>query len=429
MLYKYLKIFFLLVITILYCNSCMERSRDNPLDPKTNDTPELNLRVLSYNDRVELSWNKINITDYLGFNIYRKNHPDSSFQLIASDIQPGSIRYIDLNISYQIKLSYYITIQGVSDESLPSNEVSITPGQGYNWIVDKWGYQVYKTTYDNQYSMKRFYTDWSPQDIAIDPDRNVALITQPAGRRMDIIETEDATHISTISYNDYSFIDNPYLVEYEPSNRMFWISDSGGFVYRASSSNYSINLITSEIVKPDELFINQNNRLVYIVDDLSNHIYRFNLNGNFTSKFNGIGDYVFRNPQKIVFDAFDNQFWLIDKSNDQYYLLTGFINNMQITPVDTFDYAFDMHLNPNDQNAWISVNENGIFKVLQLSKAGIRLTELTGFYNPYHVTHNPYDGTLLVTDSGNRRTIHFNGNFDKLGIFTNLNFPIRLEVE
>ena len=408
----------------------MERSRDNPLDPKAKDDPGLNLSVLSYNDRVELSWNEINLTDFIGFNVYRKTHPDSGFILIDSGLQLGSTKYIDRNIRYQIDHSYYLTIQGVSSESSPSNKLSITPGQGYNLIVDKWGYQIYKTTYDNKYSMKRFYTDWSPQDIAIDPERKVALITQPAGRRMNLIETEDATHITTISYNDYSFVDNPYLVEYDARNRMFWVSDSGGFVYRVSSFDYSVNSITSEIVKPDEIFVNQNDRFVYIIDDLSTYIYRFNFDGNYISRIQSIGEYSFINPKKIVFDAIDNQYWLIDKSNDQYFLFSGNINNAQITAVDTFEYVFDIHLNPINQNAWISVVEDGISKILQLSKAGIRHSnELKGYYSPRHVTHNPYDGTLLVTDSGNSRIIHYNEDFDKLGIFTNLNFPIRLEVE
>jgi len=255
---------------------------------------------------------------------------------------------------------------------------------------------------------------------------------QPFGHRIDIIETIDANLITTITNINYSFIDNPYLTEFDTRNRMFWISDSGGSVFRVSSSDFSVHLSISDIIKPDEIFIHHNEGIVYIVDDLSTYIYRFDINGNFVNKFSQIGSYNFRNPRKIIFDSVDNQFWFIDNSGDKDYLYTGFINNFQISPVDTFKHIFEIHLNPNDQHAWISVNEDDKFKVLQLSKAGIRLSKLEEdieYFYPYHVTHNPYDGTLLVTDSGNKRIIHYNEDFDKLGIFTNLNFPIRLEVE
>ncbi len=424
-----LKIFILVFLTYLGFHSCTERLRENPLDPKVSGDPKLILSVLSFNDRIELSWNSIKMTDFTGFNVYRKNHPDSSFILIAENILPGNTSFTDIDIRYHLLHSYYITIQGESSESSPSNTISITPGRGYNWIVDKWGYQIFKITYDAQYSMERYYTDWTPQDIAIDPERNVALITQPIGKRMDIIETSEANLITMITSNNHSFIYQPYLVEFEPSTKMFWVSDSGGSVYRISSSDYSVHFTQSEITKPDEIFVHSNEGIVYIIDDNSNHIYRYDLNGNFVNRFSNIDNYIFSNPKKIVFDSVDNQFWLIDTSNDIDYLYTGFINNMQISLIDTFDHVFNIHLNPNDQTSWISVFEDGIYKILQLSKAGSRQLELTGFYKPNHVTHNPYDGTLLVTDSGNRRIVHYKENFEILGIFTNLNTPLRLEVE
>ena len=90
-------------MAFLCLNNCTERSRDNPLDPGSKEDPKIRLSVLSYNDRVELSWNEINLVDFLGYNVYRKNHPDSSFLLIASGLYPGSKRFTDTNIQYKIK--------------------------------------------------------------------------------------------------------------------------------------------------------------------------------------------------------------------------------------------------------------------------------------------------------------------------------------
>jgi hypothetical protein len=423
------KIFVLCLLIILCFISCTERPRDNPLDPKANGNPDIVLSVLSFGNRVELFWNEIKLTNFSGFNIYRKADPDSAFSLIAKELMPSRTNFNDFNIIHNVTYSYNITILGEQSESAPSNSVSITPGPGYNWIVDKWGYQVFKTTYDAQYQLERYYTDWTPQDIAIDSERNTALITQPVGQRMDIINTIGVGLMATLTNNDFSSIEHPYLVDFEPNHHMFWVSDSGGSVYRISSSDYSIQLVDLDINKPDEIFIHHNEGIVYIVDDNSNNIYRYNINGNYINKFSEIGNYTFKKPKKIVFDSIDNQFWFIDISNDIDYLYTGFIDSSYISIVDSFEYVYDMHLSPIDQSAWISVFENGNYKILQLSKAGSRQLERKGYYKPYHITHNPYDGSVLVTDSGNSRVIHYNEDFDILGIFTNLNFPIRLEVE
>ena len=426
---KLTKIILEILIVFLCINSCTERDRSNPLDPKANVKPDVNLTILSFNDRIELKWNSTNLTDFKGYNIYRQDHTDSSFIIVAGEILPDPIIFIDYNIIYKTTYTYYLTIQGEEYESSPSNKVSITPGPGFNWIVDNWGYQIIKTTYDAKYKMEYYFTDWRPEDIAIDAENNIALITQPTGRRIDIIKTQTASRDTLFTSEDRYFIDNPYLVEFEPKNKMFWISDSAGTIYRISSSDYSIHLTQSDIIKPDEIFIQLNNDIIYIIDDKSNNIYQFDLNGNQINKISQIGNHVFINPKKFVIDSVDNQFWLVEELDDKDYLYTGFINNSQISLVDSFDHVFEIHLAPVDQSLWISVYENGKSLIMQLSKAGNRQLELTGFYNPYHVTHNPYDGSLIVTDSGNRRVIHYTEDFEILGIFTKLNLPVRVEVE
>jgi len=422
------------LIIVFFCiNSCTERKRDNPLDPDSNVKPDVNLTILSFNKRIELKWNKSGLSNFKGYNIYKQENPDSSYFVVAREILPDITIYTDVNINYKTNYSYFVTIQGMDNESLPSNIVSITPGRGYNWIVDKKGYQIVKTTYDTQYKILDYITVWKPEDIAIDTLNSKALITQPTGKRIDLINTQNADQETYFTNEDRYFIDHPYLVEFEPKNKMFWITDSAGTIYTISSPDYSINLIQSDIVKPDEIFINPVEEIVYVIDDLSNSIYQFDLIGNHIHTISQIGNYTLINPKKIVVDSFDDQFWLIEELNDLDYLYTGNINNSLISVVDSFEYVFEINLHPIDQLPWISAYENGNSTIMQLSKAGIRQLELTGYYNPNHVTHNPYDGSLLVTDSGNSsiisRVIHYKGDFEILGIFTKLNFPIRVEIE
>lgn len=423
------KLIIVFLTSFVFLINCTERLRDNPLDPKGDTDPRINLSVLSYNDRIVLTWNKINMSDLIGFNIYRKTESESVFKLIYRELPPAQTIYSDLQVKLLENHSYYITIQGQSSVSAPSNIVSITPGQGYNWVVDKWGYQVLKLTYDAQYQIARYLTDWTPQDIAIDSKTNTALITMPHGNRMDIIDATSAELFNRITSSIYSFVNKPYLVEFESTNDMFWISDSGGSVYRISAINFAVDSLESDILKPDELFLNLYENMVYIVDDNSNKIYRYNFNGNYIDNFSQIAGYHFKNPQKIIFDQVDDQFWFVDKSENSYYLFTGYMGNSQISVVDSFEYFYEISISPFDNITRISVYKDDTFKIMQLSKEGIRQLPLTGFNLPSHITHNPYDGSLLVTDYGNGRVLHYDGDFEILGIFTKLNAPIRLEVE
>jgi hypothetical protein len=428
---KITKISTILLIVFSCLISCSDRPRNNPLDPKANIKPDVNLSILSFNDRIELKWNETKLTDFKGYNIYKQNNPDSSFYMIARELLVYPIIFTDFNINYNTTYSYYLTIQGEDNESLPSNIVTTTPGPGYNWIVDKWGYQIIKTTYDVQHKMEEYFTNWRPEDIAIDTENNIALITQPTGRRIDIINIQTTNLEKFFTNEDRNFIENPYLVEFDSKNKLFWVTDSSGTIYRISSIDFSINLIQYYIVKPGEIFIQPNDEIVNIIDEFSKNIYQFDLNGNFIKIISEIGNHTLIKPKKFVIDSVDNQFWLVEEMDDNDYLYTGFLSNSQISLVDSFEYVFEIHLNPIDQLPWISVYEDGISSVMQLSKAGNRQLELTKtkFNNPYHVTHNPYDGSLLVSDSDNSRVIHFKEDFEILGIFTNLNFPIRLEIE
>ena len=70
---KLTKIILEILIVFLCINSCTERDRSNPLDPKANVKPDVNLTILSFNDRIELKWNSTNLTDFKGYNIYSRS--------------------------------------------------------------------------------------------------------------------------------------------------------------------------------------------------------------------------------------------------------------------------------------------------------------------------------------------------------------------
>lgn len=415
-----------LILNLLY--SCAERDKKNPLDPDANGDHPISLYVTSHEKRVSLSWSQPSISGYNGFKIYRRDHPDSSFKLITLTL-PIRFNYNDYDVEYGVEYSYYVTILGEGTESSPSPTVSIRPGPGYNWIVDKWGYQVVKATYDCNYFLLSYYTDWMPADIAADPENKIAVITEPLDSKIEIINTESLELLASLTNNDEFFIDYPYVVEFEPLNKFFWIADSGGSFYRISSVDYSVDLIQANINKPIDVTLDSHSEVINVLDGINNSIWRFNYDGTYIENLNQIGGYQLIHPKKIIFDYSDSQFWLIERYNNKDYIYAGYIQNSQISLVDSFEYVQDMSVCPLDLSNWIITYQSSNATIMQLSKDGNRQLELSGFNNPYQLTHNPYDGTLLVVDTGNYRVVHFGWELEEIGNYSHLNYPIRIAVE
>lgn len=415
-----------LLITIGF--SCSERERDNPLDPKSKTKPIITLRIESHDNRIDLKWDKSDIDDITGYNLYRREHPDSIFKIIHHALSTER-SYQDFNVNLGYTYSYYITIVGHGTESSPSNFVHITPGHGYNWIADKWGYQIIKTTYDARYKILHYFTDWMPADIAIDPQNNLALITQPVGNKIVILNTDSATVQATFNNNDRNFINKPYMVEYEPQFGYFWICDSSGSLYRISTMDFGIELISNNLRKPIDITLDAHNNIINVIDSHDKSIRRFTYEGTLLENIDYIGNHQITNPKKFIMNSIDDRFWLIDQINNKDYIYTGFFLTQEIFLADSVDNAADLCISPIDQSAWIISQKWAKSTILQLSKEGIRQLELSGFYNPNHLTHNPYDGTLLVADTGNYRLIHYTPGFEILGIYSQLNTPVRIEVE
>ena len=129
------KLFKYVGLIVLLC-SCSDRVRNNPFDPanpRTGGAPE-SIKLSSYRDRVDLSWNPIAVDGILGYQIYRSVGWDSLKSYLTVNHPNNSI--IDQNISYDSLYSY--AIQGFTDEDVgtQSNPVALIPGPFDIWLCD-----------------------------------------------------------------------------------------------------------------------------------------------------------------------------------------------------------------------------------------------------------------------------------------------------
>jgi hypothetical protein len=200
---------YILFCLILLSVSCTERRKENPFEP--GGKAPLNLEIIAYSDNIVLSWSKPSLEIFFGFNLYRSESGEAgSFSLIADNV-PNTIRsYKDTGITPQKRYYYYITVLGQDVESNPSHTVSAIAGSGYNWIVDWYGFEIIKLTYDLQKVLVRFYTSWPPVDMAVAKEFGTGLILYPGAGVIEKINLENGQRQNLIEIIKY-----PYAVEYD----------------------------------------------------------------------------------------------------------------------------------------------------------------------------------------------------------------------
>ncbi len=411
----------LLVVFSLFCS---ERKKDNPFDPAGKEPVKLS--ILSFDMRVELSWDNPDISDYKGFNIYRQEEGvDDSFKKIAENILPDTRQFND-NVDYEKTYRYFITVRGTDIESQPSGTVSITPGPGLNWIVDKWGYQILKTTYDVEHTILTYETNWPPTDMALSKDIGTAVILYQGSGTVEEID------LSGGFKNRYNQIKYPTAVVFEPVDSKFWIADSSGYLYRLDTQSDEVRVIYSSLSRPVALHCAPAKNLISVVDIESKEIIHFNRSGQRLNSIRFINGKRLEGPSRFIIDEVNDRYWLIDGNENVDYIYTRRLQDNTYSLIDSLEDAGDLEIGLIDETAWIGSIDIPNSLVLQLSPEGTRQLQLSGFYYAYDLQINPHDGTLLVVDLRNTekdRVMHYNRSHEVIGSSNIYNTPVRVLVE
>jgi len=237
--------------------SCSERPKDNPFDPSGHEP--VSLSVLSFNQSIRLSWGDPDLAYFTGFNIYRKAEGiDKSYTRIAENMLQTRRDFTDYQIQYHTTYSYYITVNGTDMESQPSQTVSITPGPGYNWIVDTENFEIIKTTYDTEHIISTYSTSWPPTDIAVSSAADAVIVLY---LRYGIVEKLDLTGNFVAGYEQIAY---PGAIAYEPVDSLFWIADTSGILYTLHPRKDEINIVSYSLSQPVYIDVAQQKDLRYL---------------------------------------------------------------------------------------------------------------------------------------------------------------------
>jgi hypothetical protein len=414
---------YIICTLILLSSTCTDRRKQNPFEP--GGKAPLNLDIIAYSNNITLSWSKPSLEIFFGFNIYRSETGETgSFTLIAENLLPTKRSFIDGDIIPQKRFYYYITVIGQDIESNPSLTVSAVPGPGYNWIVDWYGYEVLKLTYDLQKVLVRFYTNWPPEDIAVAKDFGTGLILYPSAGMIEKISLESGERQHLIES-----VDHPYAIEYDATGELFWIIDSSGYLYEMDPQSVTPNVVSAAFKKPISLHIAENNGYIYVTDAGLEKIFQLDRAGEIIAEISTINNQSLQNPIQFLHNEPYKQYWLLESTGRFTYINTKSDSDSDFVRTDTTNSASDMEYAVRDNSIYLA-EFNGInSSVLQLYPDGARQISVTGFYNPVDIEINKYDATLLVADTGYGIIWHFDREHNRIGSFHNLGTPIKVIVE
>jgi hypothetical protein len=415
--------FLLLVGMILVFGSCSDRKKDNPFDPQ--GVQPINISITGFADRVSLSWNSPNVDGYSGFILYRsENVAQDSFIIYQNNIPPDQRAFDDEQVEIGTRYYYYMTIYGEGVESRPSEIVSTVPGRGFNWVLDRSGFEILKFTYDFQTLLIRHLANIRPQDMAVSDKSNRGLILYPAFGEIQVINLESGEIEDVIET-----ISHPYAIEYDGIDESFWVIDSSGYLYNIDEQDLNVQQVSAQFRKPLYITLAVNNGYIYITDYSEKKIYQLNRSGSVINTISDINGIPLSSPEKFLYDEIYNRYWLLENTGTITYIYTKKATDSQYSKHEITARISDIELSIIDDFVYLAKLDADNSSLLQLYPNGTRQIALTGFFNPFDIAINRYDNSVIISDTGNGIVWHFDTDLLLIGRFTNLYLPSKVVVE
>jgi|GEM_PF-3216046 len=414
--------FFVLIACGAIISACAERDRVNIFDPDSGiDTLDMSVYITSADTVTTLSWFPPRTLKYEGFNLYRKSAAEPSFRRIAT-LSSNQGEYKDRDTEFDVEYTYYLTIQGENSESPPTRSLQVTPGPASHWVLDRFGLNIFKLTYDLRHKQVTKYAVWIPENLALNPGDQVAVVTYPQYRFVEIFQTRTGSSLTGLSQ-----FRHPYDCLYFPAQNKFWLTDSSGYLYRVQSPDGAIELLDQSLNQPSQ--ITRSNQAVYVLDRGNKQILAYNSGGNKIQTIKDIGSIQLQNPLFIEATPASGQLYIIDQtqSKNVLYAYNPSLNSAQ--KIYEADHLNTVKIDPEDQAIWVSVDVQQNSRIMQLSLTGDRLSEIEGFGSIADFKINPLTKTFIVADYRNGLVKHIRSNSTTIGIFREAIYPTRVYIQ
>jgi hypothetical protein len=206
----------ILLIVVLLLISCSEREHLNPFDPEnpyTHGAPT-GLTVVSDRNRIDLSWDPMDINELSYYKIYRSadNYNLSLYDSVTADFN----HWIDSPVEYDRVYRYAIRACTVDDIGNLSDTLKIIPGPVNLIIADFYNFYVLKLSYDGEHILTANYQD-SPIAIEANSAQQKIFIADYWNEQIIINDW------NLSSLNTFAIGDRPLDMAFDPQLNQLYI--------------------------------------------------------------------------------------------------------------------------------------------------------------------------------------------------------------
>jgi len=414
----------LFVFCLLCLNACVQRERSNILDPQNDQTEiNLNLRLSSDDDIIRLSWTRPAKLEFNRYILYRRSGAETDFTPVDS-VLPQATHYQDTVPQSDIYYEYRISVLGPETESAPSKSLGITPGPGNLWVLDYAGFQIFRLTYDLQYTTINRGTLWRPWRMALSADNDLALITYPGLRFFELLDT--STGRTKLESEE---IEAPYDVIYSETDARFWVSDSTGSLVGVDPLDGQVSQITGQLNRPTQLVKGPFGQ-IGLLDAGDESVILISSAGAVIRKIRSAGHLTLVKPEYFSFGAESNSLFIIhhpDSLDALIYFNTATDSAQEIARAENFGTLRPDLAEPG--KIWIVEQRAQGSVLVQLSGDGQRLSELSGYDYITDFLINPENFNFVITDAGASEIIHMRRDLSIVGRSQRAFQPVRVYLE
>ncbi|MGH7453697.1 MAG: hypothetical protein ACRENG_20275 [bacterium] len=403
---------------IILLAGCSDRARLNPLDPKNPNTQgrPTGLNVISMSDTVVLRWDRIDLRDFSGFQIYRQLQGETSFSPIAQT-PPGIFSYRDVPVKFDTMRSYRISALAPNFESPQSDAVTITPGPTFSWVVDGRSGDLIKLTHDGMHEILRSGAFFNPFRLQIDVQRGyVWVLEEFRGSELGRLD------LNGRNVKRFDQIDGPADLAVDKSDGSVWVTDTltnGLMKFNNDGTRAMKNDTYKKIVA---LAVHPETHEVWALSRDSLRVLIFSQTGALRRQAN----VSLQRPRDIDIDSRTGKVWIADGTRVIRLDADG---NLEALSPPTFRLVYRLSADEVSGGCWLIDYSTAVrdSRIVKLAPNGALSFSAPGFDIPESLAANPYDGSCLVADFGNNRLVRVSADGQSSEAYNRVSFPVEVD--
>ncbi len=404
---------------IILLAGCSDRARLNPLDPKNPNTQgrPTGLNVISMRDTVQLRWDRLDLRDLSGFQIYRQLQGETRDAIIAQT-PPGVFSYREVGAEFDTTRSYRISALAPNFESPLTDAVTITPGPTFSWVADGRSGDLIKLTHDGMHEILRSGAFFNPFRLQIDAQRGyVWVLEEFRGSELGRLD------LNGRNVKRFDQIDGPADLAVDKSDGSVWVADTltnGLMKFASDGTRVMRNEAYKKIVA---LAVHPETHDVWALSRDSLRVLIFSPTGALRRRAN----VSLQRPRDIDIDDRTGKVWIADGSRVIRLDAQG---NLETLSAPAFRFVYRLSADEVTGGCWLIDYSTAVgdSRIVKLAPDGaLSFDAIRGFDIPASLAANPHDGSCLVADFGNDRLVRVTKDGQSSEAYNRISFPVEVD--